>query len=326
MRVSVCFVLFAYLAGCIGAEDVLYAIGGRRGDFAPSGMQSVESSAVSTNKWSSYPSLNTGRMDAASVMIGSKIYTIGGTTYRVGFDDGEVIDTASPSPAWSVIPKMSAARSQHAAVAINGTIYVIGGNSETDSGHLNVKLNTVETFTSSSSSLSWKPFPNMTTARAPAMAVSVGSKIWVMGGYDDNAQFISTVEMVDTASASPSFQLVKLANTQVITSLFAVGSDIYATHNDTTVSMLDTTKSQYDWVPLSARMLATRCFGSTAVVGTRVYAISGIDCLAGFPFPQLKTVEMIDFSQPNPSWQHYANLTDFHSSGSAVGTYIQIRS
>lgn len=310
---------FLFFCLCLGycAGERIWSIGGATGSFAPFGLNTVDVSNVSAANpsWASYAAMNYERFEHAVVADGSKIYAIGGRTYRVSFDESEVIDTQTAQPMWAMLPKMTTPRANLAAVNINGTIYAIGGDQDRGG-----KLRSTETFDTRGSNSSWTPSATMSWARAPALAVAVGSTIYAMGGYDDNAGFIPTIETLETTPhCPPQWNLVpNIANTKLITQLAAVGTTIYAMHNDTTVSMMDTTVD-LAWKPFPARMLSSRCFHGVATLGQKIFAIGGADCSAGFPYPVLRTVEVLDLSHPRPFWQHYANLTNDRSSFAAVG-------
>lgn len=296
----------------------VWSIGGSTGPFAPMGLNTVEVSTIAPNaSFSPYASMQYDRMDPAVVADGSRILVIGGMTYRVNYDNAEMIDTTADQPVWELLPKMSVARANLGAVIIDSTVYALGGEDGGAHGHLNVKLKSVEVLDAAHKG--WTPYANMSTARSPCLAVAVGKKIYAMGGYDDNNGFIPSVESIDT-SAPSQWNTLALQNDKLITSLTAVGTTIYAMHNDTTVSVLDTTvgDSKLEWKPFPAKMISPRCFHGVATVGQKIFVVGGNDCSKGFPFPPLRTVDVLDLSKPQPSWQFYANLTTDRPSSVAV--------
>jgi N-acetylneuraminic acid mutarotase len=107
------------------ASGRLFAIGGFNSQTRnPSGKTEIYSSA--TKAWTQGAHLSTPRFTAGSVLVGGKIYFMGGSTTRAMYPTVEAYDVSSDS--WATIGGLPAARPLESAVAVNGTIYATGGD------------------------------------------------------------------------------------------------------------------------------------------------------------------------------------------------------
>ena len=96
----------------------------------------------------------------------------------------------------AVLPE---ARYRYASAVVDDKIYIIGGLTADDNGMLkttliyDIKAN------------SWSDGPDMATGRSDTCAAVVGSKIYVVAGYASGFEALDSVEVLDTAAASPAW-------------------------------------------------------------------------------------------------------------------------
>lgn len=97
---------------------------------------------------------------------------------------------------------VAAVRYRYASAVVGDKIYIIGGlTADTATGMLKTTL------IYDISTNSWSDGPNMATGRSDTCAAVVGSKIYVVAGYQsiDPINVLDTVEVLDTAAASPAW-------------------------------------------------------------------------------------------------------------------------
>jgi len=114
-------------AACaVTAGDTIYVVGGRTGAMEPldDDVEIVEQYSTLEDIWANAPSLNRRRAYCSALLVGHKIFVLGGSTsLRV-----ESLDLHDPT-AWHDLPtKMPISRhSSSVAVAVDQKIYVLGG-------------------------------------------------------------------------------------------------------------------------------------------------------------------------------------------------------
>lgn len=140
-------------AGVCSLGTNIYVVGGMSGG-APS--NSLEVYNTITDTWKTASSMPTARSNVAAVMVGNKMYTLGGSP---SFNKVEIYDTETNS--WTTGPALKKGRHSLGAVFANGTIYAMGGyldngvepyvqslqvgdSSDISSARLSVLLNTGE--------------------------------------------------------------------------------------------------------------------------------------------------------------------------------------
>jgi alpha-tubulin suppressor-like RCC1 family protein/uncharacterized protein YjbI with pentapeptide repeats len=102
-----------------------YAIGGRNASSAP--IAGVE--VFDGTNWAAGPSLPIPLFGSATVVLGTKIYVLGGATTGLAVTNAVyVLDTAAPAPAWTAAPPLPVAVAYPGAAVIGGSIYVVGGD------------------------------------------------------------------------------------------------------------------------------------------------------------------------------------------------------
>jgi hypothetical protein len=133
--------------------------------------------------------------------LNGKIYVVGGATYENTFYPRTALVYDTSSGIWTTIPLCNGKiRAAHGSCVVGGKLYVVGGN---DSGRT---ISTMDMFDPSSGQ--WVSRNSMPTDRGLAACVSIGSKIYVMGGmrYVGNPfsdlSGLTTVEVYDTNSGT----------------------------------------------------------------------------------------------------------------------------
>jgi streptogramin lyase/N-acetylneuraminic acid mutarotase len=183
------------LAAATGPDGRIYAIGGRKDDFAP--LDTVEVYDPATNVWSTAVPMGTRRRAPVAAASGDgRIYAIGG----IGPDDFSTLNTVEAldvvTNRWSPVAPMPTARSfLAAAVGGNGRIYAIGGNSPT-----NTALQTVEVYDLNSKR--WLTVAPMPTERYLFAAVAgADGRIYAIGGRTSTFfEGTTTVDVYDPAT------------------------------------------------------------------------------------------------------------------------------
>ena len=189
----------------VAIDNRVYAFGGHTdfdgGDIASGEAYDIDASPCG---WHDLPHMPCPRSNFAAVAVGQMIYLLGGyyrtSTGIIGFDSETVecwdvaYDTTSQT--WITLANSSYRiqfRQGHAAAVIGRNIYVVGGygsGKHLDSLHAyNVDTKTWTT-----------NLPPMPTQRTECTAVSIGSKIIVMGGSNNTSRRLCTVEAYDISS------------------------------------------------------------------------------------------------------------------------------
>nr|WP_245157032.1 kelch repeat-containing protein [Anaerovorax sp. IOR16] len=158
------------------------------------------------------------------------------------------------------------------AAAINEKIYVFGGDTTINGvGGIENKVEIYDIATKK-----WTQGKPMPTARSYAAAVTIGSKIFVMGGRNDEG-LLDTVEIYDTVNNTWESG-IPLPTPRSHFGSVSVGDKIYVLGGSDNVKMLNTldiydTQSK-TWS--TGEPMPTKRYGLTAsVVGNYIYAIGG---------------------------------------------------
>jgi len=125
----------------------------------------------------------TTRQDAASAVVGGKIYVFGGLdSSEHPVDITEIYDPATDT--WSTGSRMPIGLNHAGAAVVNGKIYVIGGSRTVTivPENLTLEYNPTTGF--------WTRKANMPYARAALAAVSFGDSIFVFGGVGDSPKTV----------------------------------------------------------------------------------------------------------------------------------------
>lgn len=158
--------------------------------------------------------------------------------------------------------------------------------------------------------IGWSGISNLPTARDGLAAVSINSKIYVIGGYD-GTNSKSTVFVYDPAH--PALGWLSISNLPtILDGLAAIGvnSKIYAiggtdgTNYQSSVYVYDPSQPTQGWLGVS-NLPAQRAGLAAADANSKIYAIGG----SGKTFPYyFSTVYLYDPSQPTLGWSSVSNL------------------
>ncbi len=135
--------------------------------------------------------LHMRRTEAATAVIGNKIYVFGGSNTegtQTPVSSAEVYDT--DTGLWSLVASMPGGARWGMAAAVSGTnIYVVGGSVDNTSYNVTGRLEVYDT-----SLKSWSTKTAMTTARFIPGAAVLNGNIYVAGGQDLNQVDLNVVE------------------------------------------------------------------------------------------------------------------------------------
>lgn len=263
-------------------SNYLYAVGGWKNVLTGDNFFVIEYASkalerynVCTQHWEPFAELPGPRANVGVALLNNKIYVVGGNSFATGFDIYEfkqynsllIYDIATDS--WSEGAPLPISYSGMAAASANGKLYAFGGLDE----YSIVSNKTYE----------YDPLSNSWTEKAPmtglgryyAAAAELGGKIYVAGGWDEEA----TVEIYDPATNSwsngpalqqgrHSFGLTAAPDGY----LYAIGGAASYSGPVTTERYSPTTNT---WELLSQLNDNARYGSAAAYAGGRLYAIGG---------------------------------------------------
>ena len=224
--------------------------------------------------WTTKAVMPTTRDGLEVVVVGGKIYAIGGevggTTY---FSANEEYDPAANT--WTTKATMPTSRFDVSADAINGRIYAVGGSTATL-----LKIN--EEYDPASNS--WATKTPMSLSRYQMTAKAIGNKLYVIGGHN-GLTAVGTNEEYDPASDTWSLKAAlptaryQLLSAVVNGKLYTIGGIIG------NVSAVVDINEEYDPVlnvwTTKAPLPTTRYAFTTGVIGGKIYAAGGYALLTG---------------------------------------------
>jgi len=273
-----------YLAGVLGSDGQIYAIGGS--DSAGSGrnsLKTVEAYRTGADFWSTKANMNVARqaLGAAEGNDG-RIYAFGGAT---AFSSVAVTNTAecfSPTlNKWTLVANMPTGRVALAgATGSDGQIYAMGGSP--DYGFTIV--NTVEAYNTSSGT--WSTRAAMNTAREfPAAATGNDGRIYVFGGLTSAGTVLNTVECYSptlnkwtTVAPMPTARALAAAVLGSNGRLFVIGGTTSSSLSTPTNVVESYNPNTNTWSTVLPPMPTARS-GLGAATGNdgRIYAFGGYD-------------------------------------------------
>jgi N-acetylneuraminic acid mutarotase len=261
----------AYVAGALGNDGRIYAIGGTSSSGSPaSPLATVEAYTPDSNAWASVASMPTPRFGAAAVAGPD------GMIYVIGGDNGStaplaVVEAYAPSTrTWSSIPPLPTARRNLAAtLGPDGRIYAIGGYA--DSGATAV----VEAYTFSTKT--WAPVTSMLTARGDLAVATMAGTIYAVAGWN-NVSPIATSESYLPSNnqwlSAPSLPTARSGAAGI-----ALNGRIYIA-GGYDGSAVVTTLSAYasgTWITLTNMTFAHNTEGIAVAQDGRIYVFGGTD-------------------------------------------------
>ena len=174
----------------------LFVIGGEKPEKE---ISSVEAYDTSINTWSNKASLSIPRSFHASCMHNGKIYVFGGftsnglnnnVTHEVSVSSVEVYDPANNT--WTLMSPMDKDNWGMSCVTVNDRIYVIGGAN--NSARYEVYNPTLDI---------WESGGELITARQYGFAAAeINEIIYILGGYTDAGDSLSSVEALNTSDST----------------------------------------------------------------------------------------------------------------------------
>ncbi|HET9673163.1 MAG TPA: kelch repeat-containing protein [Gaiellaceae bacterium] len=160
----------------VSTGDAIYALGGSGARGAVLDVERFDG-----RRWTVVTRLPQGLNAPAAVVLGGKIYVIGGFdgTSNVPTDRVDVYDLASR--AWGRAAPLPAPRGGHAAVALDGKIHVLGGGNE------------VSTLADHSvydpATNRWSRLASLRRSKGSPAAVVFGGRIYSVGGRSGNLDY-----------------------------------------------------------------------------------------------------------------------------------------
>ena len=121
----------------VAHKGKVYRVGGMQPRNAPDAksdthsVKSVSRYDPATKKWSALPDLPTARSSHDAVVVGDKLYVVGGWTLNgakpsTWLDTVDVLDLGSPKPTWASV-KQPFQRRALSAFVLGGKIHIVGG-------------------------------------------------------------------------------------------------------------------------------------------------------------------------------------------------------
>ncbi|XP_066901681.1 kelch-like protein 3 isoform X4 [Halyomorpha halys] len=250
----------------IGLPKVMLVVGGQ----APKAIRSVECYDFATETWVSAAEMPGRRCRAGLVVLGTKVYAVGGFNGSLRVKTVDVYDITTDS--WSVGIGMGARRSTLGVAVLNNCIYAVGGFDGSTG------LNSAEMFDPREQT--WAMIASMSTRRSSVGVGVVNNLLYAVGGYDGaSRQCLSSVECynADTDEWTPVADMAARrsgAGVGVLDGiLYAVGG-----HDGPLVRK---SVEAFDpetgcWTPVSDMALCRRNAGVVALKGL-LYVVGGDD-------------------------------------------------
>jgi serine/threonine protein kinase/N-acetylneuraminic acid mutarotase len=163
-----------FFALVAGGDGNLYAIGGTShpGNGASIIHSEIEKYSPFTDEWQAMATMPTKRYNLGAVATtDGKIYVAGGREIE-GCSYAQLEEYDLVKNTWTKRANMYVARNDHGiALASNGKVYVLGGGSFSQ---------VVEVYSPKENS--WKPWHSLSFGRTATKAVTVGNKVYILGG------------------------------------------------------------------------------------------------------------------------------------------------
>ena len=268
----------------------IYAIGGMKNENNVGvALRTVEAYDPALDKWTTKTDMPTARCYMIACAVNGKIYVIGGmTSVAAACSMVEVYDPVSDK--WTKRDGMPIARFCLAGAVVKGRIYAIGGATDRVlQGNNVLEICTLAVEEYDPISNKWTEKADMPTARFGFAAVEVNSKIYCIGGRD-NDNIFSIVEEYDP-TLDKWTKKADMPTPRCFFSVSAVNSKIFAFGGGNRNGKVLTTE-EYDpredkWTKKTD--MTTEQYGlSSNSVNGKIYAIGGYN--SGY----LSTVEEYD--------------------------------
>jgi len=243
----------------------IYAVGGFLDGYIPTDINEVYD--PSTDSWAAVASTPTNRGGGGAVVVGDKIYVIGGGSDQNPVDTNEEYDPVTDT--WTTKAPMPTARNGPAVVVLNDKIYVIGGQDGSN------YLTTNEMYDPATDTWTTKaPIP---TGRVRSRGAAVNSKIYVIGGWrpgpgtvDTNDEYDPDTNTWTTRASMPAPRMI-FGIGVVNNKIYAVGGSQNGPGFDTNEEYNPATDS---WTTREPMPTARGGLG-VGIVDGKLYAIGG---------------------------------------------------
>ncbi|KAI1709730.1 kelch motif domain-containing protein [Ditylenchus destructor] len=172
--------------GCATIDGMIYCIGGSSGQVV---LKDCDRYDPQTDEWEPMAPMHTARFQSGCTSWRGMVVCCGGTDRWSCLDTVEAYDPRTNT--WKMLAKLNTPRRGCAVAVLRDTLYVIGGHDGTQS------LASVEALDHPNNQ-TWRSGPSLTTPRANTHAVvTAGQAAYVIGGFNNGNQFLSTVEVLE---------------------------------------------------------------------------------------------------------------------------------
>jgi N-acetylneuraminic acid mutarotase len=235
----------------------------------------VEAFDTSSQTWTVKTDMPYGRVALATAMNIDQIYVVGGISNSNSLS---VLRYDTSSDAWFIEANLPKPLQGHGAECIAGRIYVFGGGSPDAEGFNRCSR---QVFEYDTSTMTFAPKADMPRAISAFASCVVGSRVFVFGGSDDDAQALSSTLVYETLTDVWS-ELGPMPDARFGLDCQAVGTDVFVFGGDSGSDFADDgldTNEKYDssagsWTSVRP-MPGIRCFFSSAVSAGRIYVFGG---------------------------------------------------
>jgi N-acetylneuraminic acid mutarotase len=157
---------------------------------------SVEARRVGGNgRWRPLAPMPTARANPAAAELDGMVYVVGGARIDGTFLDA--VERFDPRTGmWAAAPRLPVPRLAAAAAGLKGKLYVAGGSVPQGAGD----VPTASVIAFDPRTQNWTPVASMSTARYRLRMVAVDGYLYAIGGEDNTAETLSTVERYDPRS------------------------------------------------------------------------------------------------------------------------------
>nr|ACS83711.1 Kelch-like ECH-associated protein 1 [uncultured bacterium AOCefta2] len=152
---------------------------------------SVEEYNPNTNTWTPKAPMPHGRTNASAAVVNGKIYVMGGIEGSPRANYNEVYDPVANT--WTSKAPMNVATYGHSAIGVGQRIYIMGGNPSTAVDYFPWP----ETRAYDTVSNTWQIGPPMISYHEQHAMMSIGGKVYVVGGLDESGTPGTIVEWWD---------------------------------------------------------------------------------------------------------------------------------
>jgi N-acetylneuraminic acid mutarotase len=243
---------------------------------------------TSRDWWDQMKAMNTPRLAPGAAMYNQYIFVVGGwdSQKSINLKAAEVYDITSNT--WNNLPSMQTARGGPAVARVGSLIYVIGGETQTNpalarSGAANdgYYSNTTEVFDLNTGRWLQNIVPNMPVGLVGASAVVVGNKIYVIGGYTYQLDYMpnfvldrdtNTWQEIAYLNRGVTFEGVTAWNQRI----YAFGGFWF---NGVRGPIFEYDPVADTWTKLPPKMNQARCALPVSIVGDTAYCIGGATSL-----------------------------------------------